>query len=104
MKNKIIIVVTAVLVILIVGTFFVFSSQRENGTNSTPVSVKRTFYDSITGEPTKIIYDTTGDGDLTAYQNDCDKLDGFFEPCGHICEPNATVCVEVCGVTCTFSD
>ncbi len=102
MKNKQIIIILAVLVILIVGTFFIFNSN--SGTNSTSVSVKRTFYDSITGEPTKIIYDTTGDGDLTAYQNDCDKLGGFFEPCGHICEPNATACVEVCGVTCTFSN
>ena len=104
MKNKQIIIALSILVLLIAGTFFIFSSQRENGDYSTLVSVKRTFYDTITGEPTKIIYDATGDGNLIAYQNDCDKLGGFFETCGHICEPNATACVEVCGVTCTLID
>ncbi len=99
MKSKQIIIVSAILVLLIVGTFFIFRSVRED---ATPVSVKRTFYDTITGEPTKIIYDTTGDGDLSIYEKDCAKLDGFFEACGHICEPNATACVEVCGVTCTL--
>ncbi len=101
MKNKLTIFIIVTLVLLIAGTFFVFRSAREDGNS---VFVKRTFYDSVTGEPTKIIYETTGDGDLTAYQKDCAKLDGFFEACGNICEPGATACVEVCGVTCTFSN
>ncbi len=98
MKNKQIIIIIIVLVLL-VGTFFVFKNVRED---TTPVSVKRTFYDSVTGESTKIIYETTGDGDLSAYENDCANRDGFFEACGNICEPGAAACVEVCGVTCTF--
>lgn len=101
MKDKQTIIIFAVIVLLIVGAFFIFKIQREDEIS---VSVKRTFYDSITGEPTKILYDATGDGDLSAYQRDCDNRDGFFEACGHICEPNATACVEVCGVTCTLVD
>ena len=101
MKNRLTIVFV-ILVVLLAGAFFAFTFLHENEPYSTSIALRQIYHDSFTGKVTKVVYDATGSENLSAYRQDCIQHGGFFEECGNICEPGATACVEVCGVTCTF--
>lgn len=100
--NRKLILVLVVVAVLEVAAFLVFTEWFQGESYSTSVVVKRIYRDSVLGSVTKVVYDATGSEDLSAYRADCARHGGFFEECGNICQPGATACVEVCGVTCTF--
>ncbi len=101
MKNKLVFVV-AFLIILAVAATFIFKAPVEEETYLTSVTIRQIYRDSLLGEVTKVVYDATGDDDLSAYSEDCARHNGLFQACGNICEPRAAACVEVCAVTCSF--
>ena len=88
---------------VIAAAFLFFSGLLENEPYSTSVGIRQVYYTS-SGKVSKVVYDATGSEDLSAFRADCEQHGGFFEECGNICEPGATACVEVCGVTCTFTE
>jgi len=52
----------------------------------------------------KIVYTTDAVADLEPYINDCKTKGGVLNECGNPCSPDAEFCIEVCALTCEYTE
>ncbi|PIQ91662.1 MAG: hypothetical protein COV70_02500 [Parcubacteria group bacterium CG11_big_fil_rev_8_21_14_0_20_39_22] len=49
---------------------------------------------------TKVVYTTNLNEDEVPYRNDCRERKGTFNSCGNPCDPEGSICAQVCAYTC----